>query len=51
MTLDRMLLVASMALYLIIAIPIEERKLIALFGQDYEEYRLKVPAVIPRLSR
>ena len=42
LTLDRTLLIASMALYLTFAIPMEERKLMALFGQTYEEYRQKV---------
>lgn len=51
MTLDRAILTGSMALYLIFAIPVEERKLIALFGRAYEDYKLRVPAVIPRWSR
>jgi protein-S-isoprenylcysteine O-methyltransferase Ste14 len=47
MTLDRMLLLGSVALYLAWAIPIEERKLITLFGDSYERYRRRVPAIIP----
>ncbi|MEL6562076.1 MAG: isoprenylcysteine carboxylmethyltransferase family protein [Bacteroidota bacterium] len=35
--------------YLIVGIPIEERKLIAKFGDRYLEYKKKVPAVFPRL--
>lgn len=51
MTLDRMILIGAMAIYLIWAIPLEERKLITLFGPAYERYRTQVPAVLPRLSR
>ena len=47
MTLDRLFLVAIMGLYLGFAIPVEERKLIRLFGQEYLEYRKRVPALIP----
>ncbi|MGZ3688566.1 MAG: methyltransferase family protein, partial [Bdellovibrionota bacterium] len=50
MTLDRMLVVISVSLYLAVAIPVEERKLIAIFGKDYEAYRKRVPAVIPKLT-
>jgi protein-S-isoprenylcysteine O-methyltransferase Ste14 len=49
MTLDRLFLVAVMGLYLVFAIPFEEKKLIAIFGKQYEEYQKRVPAVIPKL--
>jgi protein-S-isoprenylcysteine O-methyltransferase Ste14 len=51
MTLDRMVLCGAMGLYLSWAIPLEERKLIALFGTAYKQYRTQVPAVLPRLWR
>jgi hypothetical protein len=49
MSLDRLLLTAATTVYLIFAIPLEERKLIGIFGSAYEDYRRKVPAVIPQL--
>lgn len=51
MTLDRLLVAAGFALYLGFGIPIEERKLIAVFGTAYLEYRRQVPAIVPRLFR
>jgi len=47
MPLDRMLVFLGSSLYLAFALPIEERKLIALFGRAYEDYQRKVPAIIP----
>ncbi|MFY0651028.1 MAG: isoprenylcysteine carboxylmethyltransferase family protein [Cyclobacteriaceae bacterium] len=37
--------------YLVIAIPIEEKKLIKLFGKEYVDYKKTTPAVFPDLSR
>jgi hypothetical protein len=51
MTLDRLVLLAATGLYLVWGIPMEERKLIVSFGEAYEAYRRRVPAVIPRLLR
>jgi protein-S-isoprenylcysteine O-methyltransferase Ste14 len=45
--LDRVCTAASYLIYLIFAIPVEERKLIAQFGNDYVEYRKRVAAIIP----
>jgi len=36
-------------LYLIIGIPLEERKLILKYGDKYLEYKKKVPSIIPKL--
>lgn len=47
MTLDRMILTLVMALYLVAATPIEERKLVATFGDAYIQYSSQVPALIP----
>jgi protein-S-isoprenylcysteine O-methyltransferase Ste14 len=51
MSLDRLILIVAMGIYLYIAIPIEEKKLINLFGDEYIQYRKRVPALIPRLWR
>jgi methanethiol S-methyltransferase len=50
MTLDRAIVLGASALYLAIGIPIEERKLVTLFGESYVEYRKRVPAVLPRFK-
>jgi hypothetical protein len=50
MTLDRLLIALAMGAYLFAAIPVEERKLIAIFGPAYDEYRKRVPAVVPKLT-
>jgi protein-S-isoprenylcysteine O-methyltransferase Ste14 len=48
MTLDRATVFLASAAYLAVAIPIEERKLILLFGDAYRRYRREVPAILPR---
>jgi len=50
MSLDRFLIFAFSVIYLFFAIPIEERKLEARFGDAYRTYKTRVPAVFPRLS-
>jgi protein-S-isoprenylcysteine O-methyltransferase Ste14 len=40
-----------MTLYMLTAIPIEERDLIAAYGETYLQYRRRVPALIPGLKR
>ncbi len=47
MTWDRLWLSAVMLAYLAAAIPVEEKKLVALFGDAYRDYRSQVPALIP----
>lgn len=42
---------ACIFLYLPVGIWLEERKLIAQFGDSYVQYKLNVPAVIPRLKK
>ncbi len=47
LSLDRLLLFAAALAYLSVGIPVEERKLIRLFGPAYAEYRRRVPALLP----
>ena len=51
MTAGHLLLAAGMSVYMLIAIRYEERDLVHLFGQDYEEYRGRVGMLTPRLRR
>lgn len=44
-----LLVVGLTFIYLPIGIHLEERKLIALFGDEYRRYRKEVPALFPRL--
>ena len=37
--------------YVLIAVQLEERDLIDAHGADYEDYRRRVPMLIPRLAR
>ena len=47
MTLDRLIILAGSLLYLAFGIPLEEKKLIALFGSAYVEYQKETPALFP----
>jgi len=47
LTVDRVIFTLANLLYLWFAIPLEERKLIETFGEQYEHYREKVPALFP----
>jgi protein-S-isoprenylcysteine O-methyltransferase Ste14 len=49
MTLNRLVIVVGMSLYLSVGIYYEEKKLIAIYGEEYELYRKKVPALVPLL--
>jgi len=51
MSLDRLYLTFMMLFYLYFGVPIEERKLISEFGQAYEKYRERVPAIFPSVSK
>jgi protein-S-isoprenylcysteine O-methyltransferase Ste14 len=48
MTAAHLLLAAGMTGYMLLAVVFEERDLIAHFGQEYEEYRKRVPMFVPR---
>ena len=41
----------GMSVYMLIAIRYEERDLVGLFGEDYEDYREDVGMLIPRFGR
>ncbi len=47
MTMDRFWVFLMFAAYLRVGIPLEEKKLVAEFGDVYERYRQTTPAVIP----
>lgn len=50
MTSAHLLFAVVTAAYIFIAIPIEERDLVAVHGDDYENYRERVPKIIPRIG-
>ncbi len=47
LSLDRLTLFLAATAYLWVGIPVEERKLIQLFGEPYLDYRRRVPALLP----
>jgi protein-S-isoprenylcysteine O-methyltransferase Ste14 len=47
MTAGHLLFADFQTAYMLIAIPIEERDLVLAYGDKYEEYRARVPALIP----
>jgi len=47
MTVGHLVFAAGMTLYVLIAIPLEERDLSARFGQEYASYRKRVRALLP----
>ncbi|HXG99143.1 MAG TPA: methyltransferase [Sphingomicrobium sp.] len=51
MTLGHLLLASGMSVYMVLAIRLEERDLVDLFGTDYEQYRENVGMLAPRLGR
>ena len=51
MTFGHLLLAVGMSAYMLIAIRLEERDLVGLFGRDYEDYRARVGMLAPRLGR
>lgn len=51
MTYGHLLFAAGMTAYILIAIRYEERDLVGLFGNDYEDYRGRVGMLTPRLKR
>ena len=47
LSLDRLWIFVLSCLYLSIGVPIEEQKLVRIFGDDYRQYQRRVPAVFP----
>lgn len=51
MSVGHLLFALGTTAYMLLAIPFEERDLVALHGEDYARYRATVPALLPRLGR
>jgi protein-S-isoprenylcysteine O-methyltransferase Ste14 len=51
MTVGHLLLAAGMSAYILVALRYEERDLVGLFGDDYENYRGRVGMLLPRFGR
>lgn len=51
MTAGHLLFAAGMTVYIVIAIGYEEKDLIALFGQQYQDYRTRVGMLAPRIGK
>jgi protein-S-isoprenylcysteine O-methyltransferase Ste14 len=51
MTLTHLFFAAVTTAYILVAIRLEERDLVAAFGATYTEYKEQVPMLVPRLSR
>lgn len=49
MSAGHLLFAAMTTLYILAALQLEERDLVAVFGADYEAYRRRVPMLLPRL--
>ena len=49
MTAGHLLFAGVLTAYMLVAIPIEERDLVADLGDEYRNYREKVPALVPRM--
>ena len=47
MTYGHLLFAVGLTLYMLIAIPIEEKDLAHFLGEDYKEYRARTPMLLP----
>ena len=50
MTTTHLMLSATMTLYILVALYFEEKDLVATLGEDYEDYRRRVPMLVPLLK-
>jgi poly(3-hydroxybutyrate) depolymerase len=48
MTLGHLLLALGMTAYVLVGVRLEERDLVRTFGREYEDYRRRVPRLVPR---
>ena len=51
MTVGHLLYAAGMSIYMLVAIPLEERDLTAIHGDTYRDYKNSVPSLVPRLGK
>jgi protein-S-isoprenylcysteine O-methyltransferase Ste14 len=51
MSIGHLLLAVTLTAYMVVAVFWEERDLIAHFGDEYLDYRRRVPKFIPRFGR
>jgi protein-S-isoprenylcysteine O-methyltransferase Ste14 len=51
MTVAHLVFAVATTAYILIAIQLEERDLVAVHGPEYEDYRYRVPMIVPRLRR
>jgi protein-S-isoprenylcysteine O-methyltransferase Ste14 len=51
MTVSHLVLAVMTTAYILVAIRLEERDLVAHFGESYRGYRRRVPMLIPLLRR